>query len=133
MPRFIAFLGPLLAGQLIVYFGGFGTAAMIVAAIYVLGFAAVDAGHGWLIFALPPSEIACHPAEDNGRHEIYLMSDDVAGAIQSLQKHNVQCDSVADVGWGLLTHLSLPGGGRLGLYQPKHPLAAGKAGAKPGV
>jgi catechol 2,3-dioxygenase-like lactoylglutathione lyase family enzyme len=99
----------------------------------VLGFPSVDAGHGWLIFALPPSEIACHPAADNGRHEIYLMSDDVGAAIQSLEKHNVQCDSVADVGWGLLTHLSLPGGGRLGLYQPKHPMAAGKIGGKPGV
>src|ERR1700674_58195 len=77
----------------------------------VLGFPAVDAGHGWLIFALPPSEMACHPAADNARHEIFLMSDDVAAEIQSLQKHNIPCDSVADVGWGLLTHLSLPGGG----------------------
>ena len=92
----------------------------------VLALPAVDAGHGWLIFALPPAEMACHPAPDNGRHEIYLMSDDVAAAIQSLGKHNVPCDPVADVGWGLLTHFSLPGGGRLGLYQPKHPLAARK-------
>ncbi len=97
----------------------------------VLGFPSVDAGQGWLIFALPPAEIACHPAADNGKHEIYLMSDDVAAAIQSLERHNVQCDSVADVGWGLLTHLSLPGGGRLGLYQPKHPMAARKLGSEP--
>ena len=97
----------------------------------VLGFPAVDAGHGWLIFALPPAEIAFHPAADKGKHEIYLMSDDVAAAIQSLERHNVQCDPVADVGWGLLTYLSLPGGGRLGLYQPKHPTAVRKVGANP--
>ena len=93
----------------------------------VLNFPSVDAGHGWLIFALPPAEIAVHPAEENGRHEIYLMCDDVAATVQALEKHQVKCDPVADLGWGMLTHLSLPGGGRLGLYQPKHPIAARKA------
>jgi len=89
----------------------------------VLRFSSVDAGQGWLIFSLPPAEIAFHPAAENNKHEIYLMSDDVAAAVESLESHRVQCDPIVDVGWGLLTHLSLPGGGRLGLYQPKHPIA----------
>ena len=96
----------------------------------VLGFASVDAGHGWLIFALPPAEIAFHPAAENGNHEIYLMCDDVAATIETLEEQKVKCDPVADLGWGLLTHLSLPGGGRLGLYQPKHPRAARKDGTE---
>jgi hypothetical protein len=97
----------------------------------VLGFLSVDAGQGWLIFALPPSEIAFHPAEENGKHEIYLTCDDVAATIRSLKKRKVKCDPVTDLGWGLLTHLSLPGGGKLGLYQPKHPVAARIDGTKP--
>jgi len=97
----------------------------------VLGFPAVDAGQGWLIFALPPSEIAFHPAEENGKHEIYLTCDDVAATVRALKKRKVKCDPVADLGWGLLTHLSLPGGGKLGLYQPIHPVAARKDGIKP--
>jgi catechol 2,3-dioxygenase-like lactoylglutathione lyase family enzyme len=89
----------------------------------VLGLSSVDAGHGWLIFALPPAEIAFHPAAES-RHEIYLMCDDVGVTVQTLEKQKVNCDPVKDLGWGLLTHLSLPGGGKLGLYQPKHPIAA---------
>jgi len=92
----------------------------------VLGFPSVDAGHGWLIFALPPSEIACHPAEENGKHEVYLMCDDVEDTIRTLARQNVPCDPATNVGWGVLTRLTLPGGGKLGLYQPRHPLAAGK-------
>ena len=94
----------------------------------VLGFPWVDAGQGWLVFALPPSEIACHPAEANGRHEIYLMCDDLEDTIRSLEKQNVKCDPPANVGWGILTRFTLPGGGKVGLYQPRHPLAAGKTG-----
>jgi catechol 2,3-dioxygenase-like lactoylglutathione lyase family enzyme len=97
----------------------------------VLGFPSVDAGEGWLIFALPPAEIAFHPAAENGKHEIYLMCDDVAATVRTLKRHKVKCDPVADRGWGLLTHMSLPGGGRLGLYQPKHLLAARKKSSKP--
>jgi len=89
----------------------------------VLGFSSVDAGQGWLIFALPPAEIAVHPAEENGKHEIYLMCDYVADTVQTLKKHKVNCEPVSDQGWGLLTHLTLPGGGQLGLYQPRHPVA----------
>ena len=97
----------------------------------VLGFPSVDAGQGWLIFALPPSEIACHPAKENGKHEIYLTCDDVAETIRSLKRRKVECDPVTDTGWGLLTYVSLPGGGRLGLYQPKHPMASRKDGINP--
>src|SRR4051794_15916718 len=90
----------------------------------VLEFPSVDAGHGWLIFALPPAEIAVHPAEENGRHEIYLMCDDVAGTVKKLESRKIQCDPVAAQGWSQLTHVLLPGGGKLGLYQPRHPVAA---------
>jgi catechol 2,3-dioxygenase-like lactoylglutathione lyase family enzyme len=86
----------------------------------VLGFPSVDAGDGWLIFALPPAEIACHP--DGGKHEVYLMCDDVAAEVKRLAELNVRCSEVSDEGWGLLTTISLPGGGNLGLYQPRHPL-----------
>ena len=89
----------------------------------VLGFPSVDAGQGWLIFALPPAEIAVHPAEGNGKHEVYLMCNYVAATVKTLEKRKVTCDPVKDLGWGLLTQVSLPGGGRLGLYQPRHPVA----------
>src|SRR5579872_3170114 len=90
----------------------------------ILGLKWVDAGRGWLIFALPPAELACHPAPENSGHEIYLMCDDVTATIQFMKEHQIECDPPADVAWGLVTHLTLPGGGRLGLYQPKHPIAA---------
>ncbi|TIP93839.1 MAG: extradiol dioxygenase [Mesorhizobium sp.] len=94
----------------------------------VLRFPAVDAGEGWLIFALPPAEIAVHPAAEVDSHEVYLMCEDINATIQELKSHDVECTSVTDEGWGLLTHVSLPSGGSLGLYQPRHPLAH-KAGA----
>ncbi len=87
----------------------------------VLGFRAVDAGHGWLIFALPTAEAACHPAEANDRHELYLMCDDVEHEIAALRLKSVHCADVIDTGWGLLTRVSMPGGGEIGLYQPRHP------------
>lgn len=89
----------------------------------VLGFPHVDVGHGWLIFALPPSEIAVHPEAANGRHEIYLMCEDVAAEIEKLRGHGIECSEVMNQGWGMLTQLTLPGGGKLGLYQPRHALA----------
>jgi hypothetical protein len=89
----------------------------------VLKFPAIDAGQGWLIFALPPAEIAVHPASESDTHEVYLMCDDVEATIQELKSRKVDCTPIADEGWGLLTHIALPGGGRLGLYQPRHPLA----------
>jgi hypothetical protein len=95
----------------------------------VLGFPSLDAGDGWLIFALPPSEVACHPDENNGRHELYLMCDDVRAEVSRLGKRNIQCGPVSDEGWGLLTMLRLPGGGELGLYEPRHPIPARDAKA----
>ena len=91
----------------------------------VLGFASIDAGHGWLIFALPPSELAVHPAEENGRHELYLMCDNLGAAISKLGEKGVQCSEVQEARWGSLTKIALPGGGEIGLYQPKHPTALG--------
>jgi catechol 2,3-dioxygenase-like lactoylglutathione lyase family enzyme len=87
----------------------------------VLGFKSVDAGHGWLIFALPVSEAAFHPAEENGKHELYFMCDDLQSEMTSLRAKGVGCGKVHEERWGSITTIDLPGGGRLGLYQPKHP------------
>ena len=87
----------------------------------ILKFPAVDAGHGWLIFALPPAEAAFHPAEKNDQHELFFMCDDLDSTMESLQKQNAKCGPVQEVRWGTLTAISLPGGGKIGLYQPKHP------------
>jgi hypothetical protein len=89
----------------------------------VLGFGSVDAGHGWLIFALPPAEAAVHPAENNGRQELYLMCDDLQAEMISLAEKGVTCSAVQEARWGSITKISLPGGGQVGLYQPKHPTA----------
>jgi len=91
----------------------------------VLGFSSVDAGDGWLIFAAPPTEVACHPAESNGKQELYLMCDDVHAEIARLSKRGIRCGSVSDEGWGLLSTVRLPGGGDLGLYEPHHATAHG--------
>jgi catechol 2,3-dioxygenase-like lactoylglutathione lyase family enzyme len=87
----------------------------------VLGFPSVDAGDGWLIFAAPPCEVACHPSETNSKHELYLMCDDVQAEIARLNEKGIKCSSVTDERWGLLTMIRLPGGGELGLYEPHHP------------
>ena len=89
----------------------------------VLGFPSVNAGHGWLIFALPPTEAAVHPAEENGRHELYLMCDDLKAEIAALEQKGVRCSAVQNERWGSITKVGLPGGGTVGLYQPKHPTA----------
>jgi catechol 2,3-dioxygenase-like lactoylglutathione lyase family enzyme len=88
----------------------------------VLGFKSVDAGHGWLIFALPPAEAAFHPGE-NGAHELYFMCDDLKAEIGSLAKNQVRCSEIKAERWGSVTKIQLPGGGEVGLYQPKHPTA----------
>lgn len=80
----------------------------------------VDVGDGWLIFGLPPAEVAVHPSGKNDVHELYLMCDDVEAFVAEMRKRNVACDPVQNQGWGLLTQLTLPGGGRLGVYQPRH-------------
>jgi hypothetical protein len=89
----------------------------------VLGLASVDAGHGWLIFALPPAEAAFHPAEENDRHELYFMCADLKAEISALARKNVVFSPVHEERWGSITKISLPGGGQVGLYQPKHPTA----------
>lgn len=86
----------------------------------VLKLTHVDVGHGWLIFGLPPAEVAVHPSEKNDMHEFYLMCDDVAAFVTEMTKHQVPCDPVHDEGYGLFTQLTLPGGGKLGVYQPRH-------------
>jgi catechol 2,3-dioxygenase-like lactoylglutathione lyase family enzyme len=92
----------------------------------VLGFDSVDAGGGWLIFALPPAELAAHPAENGGRHELYLMCDDIAATVSELRTKGVEFRGPpSDEGFGLLTSILLPGGGELGLYEPRHPVAIG--------
>src|SRR5213592_3753793 len=87
----------------------------------VLGFSSVDAGHDWLISALPPAEMAVHPAEGTSGHELYLMSDDLNADMAALKVKDVQCSEIEEVRWGSLTRIQLPGGGVLKLYQAKHP------------
>jgi catechol 2,3-dioxygenase-like lactoylglutathione lyase family enzyme len=89
----------------------------------VFGLSSVDAGHGWLIFALPPAEVAVHPAEEIGGHELYFMCDDLKAEISALGNKGIDCSEVQEARWGSVTHVRLPGGGDVGLYQPKHPLA----------
>jgi catechol 2,3-dioxygenase-like lactoylglutathione lyase family enzyme len=87
----------------------------------VLELECVDAGGGWLIFGLPPAEIAAHPAQRGGRHELYLMCDDIEATASQLRERGVELGEVSDEGWGLVTAIRLPGGGELGLYEPRHP------------
>ena len=89
----------------------------------VLGLPSVDAGHGWLIFALPPAEAAFHPAADNNRHELYFMCEDLKAEIKDLAEESVICSAVHEERWGSITKIRLPGGGEIGLYQPRHPTA----------
>ena len=88
----------------------------------ILKFPYVDVGQGWLIFSAPPSELACHPTESKVKHEAYLMCDDVEAQIKSIEEAGYVCQPIIDEGWGFLTRFTLPGGGNLGLYQPKHAL-----------
>jgi len=97
----------------------------------VLGLPWVDAGQGWLIFALPPTELGIHPTDESawpggdalkGRHQLYLMCDDIEATVKELKNKGVQfTGAVQDLSWGNLTTLKLPGGSELYLYQPKHP------------
>ncbi len=101
----------------------------------VLRLSNVDAGDGWLIFGLPPSEVAVHPAAESGAHEFYLMCADVVAFVGEMGKHDIACGPVQNQGWGLLTRMTLPGGGVVGVYQPRHarpePMSAGKSKRKP--
>ena len=86
----------------------------------VLRFPNIDVGGGWLIFGLPPAEVAVHPSDKNDVHEFYLMCDDIEALVADMKKRNIASSPVQNLGWGLLTQITLPGGGRLGIYQPRH-------------
>jgi catechol 2,3-dioxygenase-like lactoylglutathione lyase family enzyme len=88
-----------------------------------LKFPHVDAGHGWLIFKLPPAEIAVHPSEENNVHEFYFLCDDLNKAMEDLSKGGIRCSEVQEQRWGSITKITLPGGGQVGLYEPRHPKA----------
>jgi hypothetical protein len=89
-----------------------------------LGFAGVDAGEGWLIFALPPAEVAVHPTDGETRHELYLTCDNIERTLADLSDRGVEIvHPVADRGWGLLAAIRMPSGAELGLYEPRHPTA----------
>lgn len=89
----------------------------------VLQLPCVDAGYGWLIFSLPPAEVAAHPVEGASRHQLYLMCDDIHATAAELRGKGVEFTGpVAEERWGLVTAIRLPGGGELGLYEPRHPL-----------
>jgi hypothetical protein len=86
----------------------------------VLGLPHVDVGEGWLIFGLPPSEVAVHPSEKNDVHELYLLCENVQDFIEKMAERGISCAEVRNAGWGLLTQITLPGGGKLGVYEPRH-------------
>jgi hypothetical protein len=102
----------------------------------VFKFSHVDVGGGWLIFGLPPGEVAVHPSDKNDVHELYLMCDDIDAFVAEMSRHTLTCAPVQDQGWGLLTHMTLPGGGKLGIYQPRHarpaPMKAAAASKRTG-
>jgi catechol 2,3-dioxygenase-like lactoylglutathione lyase family enzyme len=90
----------------------------------VLGFAGIDVGGGWLIFKLPPAEIAVHPTDGLGKHECFLMCDDIEKTLADLTARGVTIShAVSDQGWGLLASIKLPSGSDLSIYQPRHPIA----------
>ena len=80
----------------------------------------VDVGGGWLIFGLPPSEVAVHPADENGRHELHFLVDDLRSFISAMRKRNVHTSRVSAQRWGRITEVTLPGGGKIGVYEPRH-------------
>lgn len=93
----------------------------------ILGFRSINAGNDWLIFALPPAEAAIHPHDRNDVHELYFMCNDLKAEIASLQERNVCCSEIQEARWGFMTTMQLPGGGKVGLYQPRHPVAIAKS------
>jgi predicted enzyme related to lactoylglutathione lyase len=88
----------------------------------VLGLSSVDAGGGWPIFALPPAELAVHPADGDSRHQLYLMCDDIHATLAELQRKGAEvAQEVSDEGWGLLAAVRLPDGSEFPIYEPRHP------------
>jgi hypothetical protein len=96
----------------------------------VLQLTNVEIGDGWLIFGLPPAEVAVHPSSKNDLHESYLMCDDVEAFVAQMKKSRIACGPVRNLGWGLLSQLTLPGGGKLGVYQPRHARPKAMSGKK---
>lgn len=86
----------------------------------VLGLPHVDVGEGWFIFGLPPSEVGVHPSRKNDVHEFYLMCRDVNAFVAAMKKRRVRCAKIQDQGYGIMTAITLPGGGKIGVYQPRH-------------
>jgi hypothetical protein len=86
----------------------------------VLTFPHVDAGRGWLIFGLPPSELAVHPSDNEGSFDFFLMVDDIHAFVKEMAAKDVACSEISTQRWGLVTHVTLPSGGKLGVYEPKH-------------
>ena len=91
----------------------------------VLGLDGIDIGGGWLVFGLPPSEVAVHPADDNDRHELFLLVDDVDAFVADMSARGVVCAAITEQSWGRLTNITLPSGGKIAVYQPKHPQPRG--------
>jgi hypothetical protein len=87
----------------------------------ILGLPHVDVGNGWLIFGLPPAELAVHPADGNNTSELYLLCEDIEKFINAMSAKKIACTPVREQRWGLVTQLTLPSGGKLGVYQPRHP------------
>ena len=86
----------------------------------VIGLPSVDTGGGWLIFGLPPSEVAIHPADESGRHELYFLVADVAAFVARMKKQKIRCSALHTEQWGVITNVTLPGGGTIGVYEPRH-------------
>ena len=86
----------------------------------VLGLSGIDAGGGWLVFRLPPAEVAVHPESENGRHELFFLVDDVDAFVSAMRVKDVRCAPIREERWGRVTGITLPGGGAVSVYQPKH-------------
>jgi catechol 2,3-dioxygenase-like lactoylglutathione lyase family enzyme len=96
----------------------------------VIGLRSIDSGGGWLIFALPPSELAVHPTDGESKHELFFLCDDVKATVRDLRSKGVDVDEeISEQRWGLLTHIRIPCGVKIGLDEPRHPLAASAADA----
>jgi len=97
----------------------------------ILGLPHVDVGDGWLIFGLPPTEVAVHPGK-NDEHELYLMCENIGTFAAALKAKGIECTPAADQGWGVVSSFLLPGGGKINVYEPRHPRpAAMGAAARP--
>ena len=101
----------------------------------ILGLPHVDVGGGWLIFGLPPSEVAVHPADTNGRQELYFLVDDIKAFMAAMRTRKVACSAIHEERWGRITNVTLPGGGAIGVYEPRHarpkPVAAARLRKRP--